>query len=107
MREVSLMLRTTVLRTILRIAILTSWLGLFAQQQSQTAFRPGGQPAGMVQPNSPTIITVPASPTVYVVGGGMYGAYLTPLATVPLQETGISLADRQGISLGTVLQTGA
>jgi hypothetical protein len=101
------MSHTTMFRTVVRIAILIASLGLFAQQQSQPGYRPAGQPAGMVQPNSPNIIVVPAGPSVYVVNGGVYGAYLTPLATVPLQETGISLAGREGIILGTVLQTGA
>jgi hypothetical protein len=101
------MSHTALLRTISRIAILIASLGLFAQQQSQPGYRTAGQPAGMVQPNSPNIVVVPAAPSVYVVNGGMYGAYLTPLSTLPVQETGISLAGRQGISLGTVLQTGA
>jgi hypothetical protein len=38
--------------------------------------------------------------------GGPYGAYLTPLATLPLQETGISLGAREGISMEAPLQTG-
>jgi hypothetical protein len=79
---------------------------LFAQYQ------PGSMshgPGGMVQPAAPQVVVVPSSPSIYVVGGGLYGTgvYLVNPGTLPLQSTGISLAGRTGISLETPLQTGA
>jgi hypothetical protein len=59
----------------------------------------------MTQPNAPAVVVVPSTPSIYVVGGP-YGAYLIPLATLPRQEVGISLAGREGISLEAPLQTG-
>ena len=88
------------------LAIMAGSPGLFAQQQSQPGSRPTGQPAGINHDGSPNVIVVPSGPSVYVVGGA-YGAYLTPLGTLPVQDTGITLAGRQGISLETPIQMGA
>jgi hypothetical protein len=82
-------------------ALLTASAGAWAQYQPGSTSQP--------QTNSPSVVVVPSSPSVYVVGGGLYGTgvYLVNPGTLPTQETGISLAGRQGISLATPLQTGA
>lgn len=83
------------------VATLATSVRLFAQYQ------PGYASPGM--PAGPSVVVVPASPSIYVVSGGLYGTgiYLTTPGTLPVQNTGISLAGREGISLETPLQTGA
>jgi hypothetical protein len=69
---------------------------LFAQNQTTP-------PQGS---GSPTVVVSP--PSVYVVAGGVYGTGVAviPPATLPTQNTGISLANQAGISLTAPLQTG-
>lgn len=87
-------------------AMLTTSLGLCAQYQPGSMSQ--AQAAG-TQPASPSVVVMPSSPSVYVVGGGLYGTgvYLVNPATLPTQSTGVSLAGRTGISLEAPLQTGA
>lgn len=89
------------------IAILATSAGLFAQHQSNST--PQAQYGWVTQPSSPPVVVVPSAPSVYVVGGGLYGTgvYLVNPGTLPFQSTGISMSGRQGISLETPLQTGA
>lgn len=58
------------------------------------------------QAQQPAVVVAP--PSVYVVNGGTYGTgvYVAPAATLPAQNTGISLSGRAGISLNTPVQTG-
>lgn len=58
------------------------------------------------QAQQPVVVAAP--PSVYVVNGGTYGTavYVAPAATLPAQNTGISLSGRAGISLNTPVQTG-
>jgi hypothetical protein len=94
-------------RRFLFIAIFATSAGLFAQRQSNST--PQAQYGWATQPSSPSVIMVPSSPSVYVVGGGLYGTgiYLVDPWTLPVQNTGISLGGREGISLEAPLQTGA
>ncbi|HEY6308269.1 MAG TPA: hypothetical protein VI488_17625 [Candidatus Angelobacter sp.] len=95
------------LRRFFLAASLATAVGLCAQSQPGSMFQ--NQPSAVTQANSPSVVMVPANPYVYVVGGGSYGTglYLTNPGTLPVQNTGISLAGRAGISLETPLQTGA
>jgi hypothetical protein len=94
------------LRESFLVATLSASVGLLAQ--SQPAYTSPGLPASMTQPSSSTMVVAPSGPSIYVVGGGIYGTgvYLTPVGTLPFQSTGISLAGREGISLESPLQTG-
>jgi hypothetical protein len=75
---------------------------LFALNQTSS------QAAPATNSNSPAVVMVPASPTIYVVAGGIYGTgvYVVPAPTLPVPSTGISLNGRAGISLETPLETG-
>lgn len=88
------------------VATLAASAGLFAQTQPATASH--GQAAGTAQPSATTVVVPTSGPSVYVVGGGIYGTgvYLAPYGTMPFQSTGVSLAGRAGISLETPLQAG-
>jgi hypothetical protein len=88
------------LRRLFLAVILAAPAALFAQQLNRPV-----PPPGIAQANSPAVVVLPSSPFVYA-GGGPYGVYLTPLATLPLQQAGISLTSREGISLEAPLQTG-
>jgi hypothetical protein len=94
------------LRRFFLVASLATSVGLCAQSQPGSMAQ--AQTAGVAQPSS-SVVMVPASPSFYVVGAGTYGTgiYLTNPGTLPVQNTGISLAGRAGISLETPLQTGA
>jgi hypothetical protein len=91
---------------LLLVAALAASVGLFAQ--SQPAYTPSNQSAGMPQPTAPTVVVAPSSPSIYVLAGGIYGTgvYVQTPGTLPLQSTGIALAGREGLSLETPLQTG-
>ena len=94
------------IRKLLLVATLAASVGLFAQ--SQPAHTSPGQSPGMNQPSTQTVVVAPTGPSIYIVGGGIYGTgvYLTPLGTLPFQSTGITLASREGISLESPLQSG-
>jgi hypothetical protein len=88
------------LRRLFLAAILAAPAVLIAQQPIRTMAQPA-----TTQPHSPATVVVPSSPSIFIVSGPS-GVYLTPLATLPLQQIGISLAGREGISMETPLQTG-
>jgi len=92
----------------LAFALVLAASSLFAQNPAGTQTRAANATG------SPTIVMPP--PVVYIVPGGYggyytgyygpgAGAYLAPTATLPVQNTGISLANQAGISLSAPLQT--
>jgi hypothetical protein len=90
-------------RAFLLVASLAISVGMSAQSQ-QPGVSYQAQPGAAVQPY---MVMVPFNPYGYAVAGGYgSGAYLINLGTLPVQNTGISLADRAGISLQAPLQTG-
>jgi hypothetical protein len=81
--------------------ILAASVTLVAQQANQPM-----RSTTTSQTGSPSVVVVPSNPAVVVIGGGPYGSYLTPLSTLPMQETGITLGARAGISLQAPIQQG-
>ena len=88
--------------SLLVLAVVVLALSANVSAQYQYASQPQVVNGG----GSPGVMIVP--PTVNVIAGGIYGTgvYVTPPATLPVQNTGISLANQAGISLTAPLQTG-
>jgi hypothetical protein len=85
------------------LVVLVVLLAVAANVSAQNQIVSQPQP---VNNGSPGVMVAP--PSVYVIAGGIYGTgvYVAPPATLPVQNTGISLANQAGISLTAPLQTG-